>query len=329
MLKSAIVNAVGRVFESAALRSVISRAARMTTNVIYYHYVGEAPPHYRAFNAGCTVARFEEDLQLLRAVFDFASLEEVLAERSETAHGMRPRLAVTFDDGLKVARPEMLEILHRHGVHATAFLITSCIDNKHLMWRHLLSAVQALAPADVWRSAFNNLAQRHGFRSIQEGQALLAATSAWNHQHKDSWSRLLWEGCGLMPIEDYLGSEQPYLTWGEVDQWLQAGHSIGFHTHTHPFCSRLQEADLESEIIEPALGLRERLKLRSLSLSYPFGEPLRAEFEEELFRRRIFSQTFGIRGLSRKAPQAQRVERAGAEGGNIGFAVFARTLLPV
>jgi peptidoglycan/xylan/chitin deacetylase (PgdA/CDA1 family) len=327
-MQRAIYGLFNFMLESSPLAPVVSQAARKTTNVIHYHFVGNPGPHYQPFFTGCTLARFEEDLKLLNRVFEFAPLEEVVARRPYQSRTTRPTLAVTFDDGLKIATPQILDLLRRYRISATAFLITACVNNQHLMWRHLLGAVQSLVPEDVWKSRFNRLAKRHGFGGIPEDGSLLGVTRDWDCSRKDIWGQLLWKDCGLMPIEEYLGKEQPYFTWGDVKDWLAAGHSIGFHTHTHPFCSKLSREDLEKEIVEPAQELVRRLGLKDIAFSYPFGAPLQPELERELVQRKTFTQLFGVRGFSRKGSGGARLERAGAEDGSIGLRVFARALLP-
>jgi peptidoglycan/xylan/chitin deacetylase (PgdA/CDA1 family) len=326
-VKGTIKNAIGIVCESPLLRPQVRRSALHSVNVVYSHYIGNPDPHYMAFYNGCTVSKFTEDLKRLSRVFDFAPLSEVVADQSAASDRNRPILAVTFDDGLDLRESGAMEVLDRYGVKATAFVITSCVDNKKMMWRHMLSAIQTLVPEHVWLAHYDNLALGHGIKPIESGQDLLAASRRWDMRHKDGLAAELWTQCQLPPVEEYLAQKRPYFSWAGLRSWIAAGHSVGFHTHTHPYCSKLQKADLESELIQPALELKRQLGLEELSLSYPFGDRLQPSLEHELFDMKIFKALFGIRGFRRKGGPNDKLERAGIEGPDLGWAVFAANLL--
>lgn len=321
-LKTTIKQAVGAAFASRFLLPIVRHSSLDAINVIYYHHVGDPGPHYKAFYTGCTGATFAQDLECLSRVFDFSPLSEVLASKCGEESRGRPKLAVTFDDGFDLGNEGVMQIMEHYGVKATTFVITSCIGNRRMMWRHMLSAIHTLAPECVWGPQYNELAVACGFRPMERGEGLLAAARRWDMSHKDEWAALLWRRCDLPPISEYLAEKQPYFGWTGLERWIAAGHSVGFHTHTHPFCSRLQQADLESELIHPAVHLRQRLCVDELSLSYPFGDRLTPDLEHVLFELGVFKALFGIGGFSRKGASSDKLDRAGVEGAHIGWTVF-------
>jgi peptidoglycan/xylan/chitin deacetylase (PgdA/CDA1 family) len=320
--KSAIKKCLSTVCESRILLPLIRRSAMNDVNIIYYHYIGDPVPHYQAFGNGCTISEFAQDLEYLSRIFEFASLSEVLARAPGKGNPKRPTLAVTFDDGFDLSNQGVMEIMEDYNIKATTFVVTSCIDNRRMMWRHMLSAIQSLTPESIWRSQYNELALSSGFDPIKNGEGLLKVSSRWEMNHKDEWAAQLWERCELPPISEYLAERQPYFGWSGLEQWIASGHSVGFHTHTHPYCSRLQQADLESELIEPAITLKQRLNIEELALSYPFGDRLRPEMDQKLFEQRQFKALFGIDGFSRKDVSNEKLERVGVEGGHTGWSIF-------
>ena len=327
-LRNQIKHLAGALCSVRPLHPFVSSRHQDSVNVVYYHFVGSAAPHYEAFYSGCTVERFARDLEQLSRVFDFASLAEVIGTRPRTGSGTKPIVAVTFDDGLDLGRTPVRNVLRRFGVQATTFVITSCVDNARLMWRHKLSAVKALVSGETCVAEYNAIADRESLPRIRSACQLLDASRTWDARFKDSLATELWERCNLLPISDYLSTQKPYFSWQGLSDWMDDGHSVGFHTHTHPYCSRVRPEEINEEIIEPARALKTRLGLKDLCLSYPFGDRLALDRENELLAQGEFTALFGIGGLRKRGASAQRLERAGIEEDGVPWAVFARAFIP-
>ena len=309
------------------VRPLLVRSWHGTINVVYYHYVGTAQPHYSAFYRGCTVEKFSNDLRILSQIFDFVPLAEALRGSPRTQHG-RPKLALTFDDGFDLRKGGAMEVLERFGVKATTFVMTAAVGNHMLMWRCVLSAIEALVPEPVWRREYLELAACNGLPPLPENQTLLQATcNQWSMERKDELAAELWKRCSLPPIENYLAENKPYFDWDGLKEWLGAGHSVGFHTHTHPFCSRLRSADLECELIRPAVQLKQRLGLEDMCLSYPFGDPLPPVLERALFEKGLFKAIFGTNGFSPRGTLNARLGRLSMEDCNVEKQLLSERLL--
>jgi peptidoglycan/xylan/chitin deacetylase (PgdA/CDA1 family) len=296
-----------------------------TVNVVYYHYVGTADPHYCAFYRGCTAEKLSHDLQVLGLVFDFVPLSEVLAADGSSDR-QRPTLAITFDDGFDLRREGGMDVLDKFGVKATTFVVTAAVGNQMLMWRYVLALIQAKVPSSIWRRHYSELATAYGFQPLLQSQTLLEATRSWNMKNKDEWASKLWEKCGLPPVEQYLSERRPYFDWKGLQEWVAAGHSVGFHTHTHPFCSRLDPADVEQEIIQPALRLKNRLGIEELCFAYPFGDRFQPDLEHQLFETGLFKALFGTAGLSRRGGSKAKLERLSLEGFRVGKQLLSERL---
>jgi peptidoglycan/xylan/chitin deacetylase (PgdA/CDA1 family) len=294
-----------------------------TLNVVYYHHVGRPESYYKAFYSGCTLKKFSDDLLRLSRVFDFAPLSKVLEASFSGQVRRRPLLAVTFDDGFDLCGNGIMEVLDEYNVKATTFIITSCIDNRRLMWRHALSAIQGVAAAEIVMSQFNELAAKHGFASINQPLELMKATRLWDNEEKDAWTAQLWEQCKMPPVDSYLAKERPYFTLEGLRAWISKGHTVGFHTHTHPYCSRLKEEDLDEELIRHSTHLGRVLGISDLYFSYPFGARLSPLLEARLLERKVFSALFGIDGLKHRGQPYNRLERVGLESSDVGWSVFA------
>jgi len=136
----------------------------------------------------------------------------------------------------------------------------------------------------------------------------------------------LWRACDMPVLDEFLEEHRPYFTWDGLKQWLAAGHHVGLHTATHPFCSGLGSEEVRTEIEEPASLLRSRLGLGFLPFSYPFGVRLCEMAEQQLYESRVFDCAFGIEGFVPRGTPDYRLERACIEG-NFVFNVFGSALL--
>ncbi len=308
------------------LRQLVGRCLRRAVNIVYYHYVGQPPPHYAPFYTGCTVERFQEELKILSRIFDFVSLNEVLSERGGQMPRRRPLLAVTFDDGLDLRATGAMEILDRFRIKATSFVMTGGIGNQMLMWRYVLAVIQSCVPELVWRAQYIEMAATQRLSPLAASQSLLDATYTWDMQWKDQWAAELWTRCGLVPLAEYLAQKRPYFDWFGLQEWLGAGHSVGFHTHTHPFCSRLAASDIEDELIRPAAELKQRLGLEQLCFSYPFGNRFHPKLEQEIFDKGIFKALFGISGFAPSGRSKARLDRLSIEAGSVRKRLFSESV---
>jgi hypothetical protein len=61
------------------------------------------------------------------------------------------------------------------------------------------------------------------------------------------------------------------MTWREVEQISQSGIEIGSHSATHPYLSRLREAEIHEELRASQAAIEDRIGRRVDSLAYPYG----------------------------------------------------------
>lgn len=122
------------VFFVPGTRGIRHRSIRNCAAVVFYHYVGDPKPYNKLFYTGCTKRRFEEDLRIFGEYFDFVSLSELIGGVDGQGREERPRLAITFDDGFDLIKSGVVDILSQHRVRCTSFVITSCLENRRLMW---------------------------------------------------------------------------------------------------------------------------------------------------------------------------------------------------
>jgi peptidoglycan/xylan/chitin deacetylase (PgdA/CDA1 family) len=119
------------------------RGADRRGRILAYHSIGT--PQW-GFN-DVSPRDFERHLQI--AVDDgwsFATPAEVLADPD------KPRLALTFDDGVASVLTHAVPVLRHHGIPATAFVVTGWADGRHRFGHEYVldwAGVRALRDAGV------------------------------------------------------------------------------------------------------------------------------------------------------------------------------------
>jgi peptidoglycan/xylan/chitin deacetylase (PgdA/CDA1 family) len=65
---------------------------------------------------------------------------------------------------------------------------------------------------------------------------------------------------------------EPLMDAGQIREWLAAGHSIGSHTLTHPFLTRLSPAAAREEITDSKKKLEDIFSRPVEDFCYPYGD---------------------------------------------------------
>jgi peptidoglycan/xylan/chitin deacetylase (PgdA/CDA1 family) len=310
---------------SGPVAPLTRRALEGRTKIVYAHHVGPPAHYHAAFGPAFTPEQLDDHLTTLGRHVEFASLSDVL-EHNRVGSGSSRMLAVTFDDGFDLVRSGALEVLNAHGVKATTFVLTAMLDNRALMWRNKLSAIQTLRPEETYVPATNRLMESTASPGIRDATELLSAAMRWDMGRKDELVDALWAACDMPALSDYLDEHRPYFTRHALARWVADGHAVGLHTHTHPDCARLDDDGVRAEIVEPARRLSAELGVASLAFSYPFGRRCSAAHERMLAQAGVLQCALGIRGFSQRGTSPFRLERASIEG-DMRFSVYGKALL--
>src|SRR5262245_6063961 len=121
---SAIRRAIGMVDPLLGRLALIVQRHRDEGVIALYHRVSPEPNlvyeplHPREFDKHCS---------LLKRAFDVIPLSELL-ERHRAGKSLAGFCSITFDDGYLDFREHALPVLQSHGLRATQFLITRCLD---------------------------------------------------------------------------------------------------------------------------------------------------------------------------------------------------------
>ena len=297
------------------------------TPIVFYHGVWPAGAPALARFGGADLDRLRSDLTVLAARLELVSLEELLHYNRDERTREKPPLAVCFDDGCDMIRSGAADVLDALGVPATMFVVTACIDNRHLMWMHKLQAIAVTRGADRLVLAYNRLMAETGAGPpIRARGELTAATWCWPMDRKEEYVDALYHACAMPPVEAYLDQYRPYMTWAELRAWRARGHTIGLHTRSHPFADRLAATEIMVEIITPAAGLRREFGIDFLPFAYPFGNRLAAACEARVAGQAGLACMLGVGGLSMRGTDPLRLDRVAGDDG-LDHGLFGKPVL--
>lgn len=238
--------------------------------LLMYHRVND---HRDPFFPSLERAVFARQLDFLKRHYRVDSLENVMEWMASGARG-RSRVVITIDDGYEdtydVVRPE----LSKRGLTASVFLSTSPIETGVALWTDRLRHAVKNATRDELHLAPVGLAAPGGGSSLAlEGTPSRLATLRWLMGELKERQPGEIEGA-VDAIASALSPKGPppaTLGWSQVRHMADTCFSIGAHTHRHYLLSRLEDADVESEIRMSVELLRERTQRPVSIFCYPNG----------------------------------------------------------
>jgi peptidoglycan/xylan/chitin deacetylase (PgdA/CDA1 family) len=152
------------------------------------------------------------------------------------------------------------------------------------------------------------------------------AARHWPADRKDEYAAELWAACDMPSMAEFLEEHKPYMNWAALRDWVGRGHAVGLHTHSHPFCSRLSDDQIEVEILAPGRQLNEQLRQDSLPFAYPFGDRLPAEKETRIRESGPFSCLLGAGPFSDRGTSPFDLNRVEPEA-SVDAEVFGRPVI--
>jgi peptidoglycan/xylan/chitin deacetylase (PgdA/CDA1 family) len=234
---------------------------------LLYHAVGADPrPHLRHLYAYKTPSQFTRDLEYVAKNFDVCSVRDL-----GSCKRLKPRVYITFDDGLAECYDVVRDILLKKGLPAAFFITTGVLDNRSLMYAHKKSlCVDAVSNnpaanvqnrlAEFGHTRFGRPFDRHGFLT-------------WMKALRRSEVAPIDDACAFfdVDVEGFLDEQRPYMTAEQVCRLASDGFDIGSHTVTHPGLSEIPISEAEAEIEESSRFVANLLGAKAVSFAFPFS----------------------------------------------------------
>lgn len=256
---SSVRAAASRVARNIASDSRIARLLCLLNGrarIITLHGVGMSRYPADAFRA---------QLRFLTRLFRIVPLERVLESDSAGGDG-RPKLALTFDDGLRNNFTAAYPVLREFGVPATFFVCPGLVESRRWIWNFECRARLARMSCEQRRAYATELAV-----DSPEIEPIIARLKYLPYAERVAAAeRLARLAPNLVPSE---GERLEYdlMTWEELKALDPSIVTVGGHSTHHEILTRLEPEHLEREVAECKVLLERQLDRPIRHFCYPDG----------------------------------------------------------
>lgn len=259
----------GALFLARAIRRA---RGRRRVVILAYHSFSDS---LRYLDMAIPPSLFLEQVRYLRSAFGTFTASDALAPGGAAA-GVRGDVAVvTVDDGYADNLEPLLEAARTHGVPATVYLTTGCIDARQpttAMWimlavHHAAGESIELPEAGIGPTWIRTPVEKErAIREIDKALKRLPPTE------RDAIVECLVERSGSSVLVRQR-ARATMLRWEQVRLMRAAGIEFGAHSLTHPVLSSLDPSAARDEILGSIRRVREMLGVETVTFAYPFGGP--------------------------------------------------------
>lgn len=205
-------------------------------------------------------AALERQLRVVSLAFPIVPLEELAAKKSR-----RPRVALTFDDGLRSNVEVAYPILRKLGISATFFVCPGLIDAGQWLWNH--EARQRLLTLDK-----NLLAELAGHVGAPaEVEAFVEWMKTLDIARRREVEKEIRAATPGFKPTDAQRAEYDLAGWSELKSLDPRVVTIGSHTMTHPILTSLTTEETDAEMRESRVELEKRMAREVSIFCYPNG----------------------------------------------------------
>lgn len=221
----------------------LARRLRDAAVVLCYHNV--LPPRNAGTGGDSAVHlsfdRFAEQVYWLARRYAIVPLSEIIG-RARAGRSLRRVAALTFDDGYAGVFTHAWPLLRDLGLPATVFVVSERPDRRDAFWWD---------HPDIPRHATGG-ARDHWLRDLRgDSNNILSALS-------------------LLSAQRLPASYEP-AGWDAIVGAAREGLDIGVHSATHRTLTRLDDAELEEEIIASRAVVHDRAGSEPTLFAYPYG----------------------------------------------------------
>lgn len=248
-------------------------------NFIVGHYVTiymiHRPQPLDGAYEGLTPALLEECIVYAKKTgFEFASIDDVLADAIAGRKPKRPTICFTLDDGYQDQLDQLVPVLLAHDCKPTLFTIVDMIDGVIWPWDAKLSYATWTSTQAQANFHFNNtmfdLALDSPAARIRSRRQLTRFGKTLKPEHLHEFIQTALTALAFDPNANIPASYRP-VSWDSLRSAEQQGLRIGSHACSHQVFAVLSDAQINSELERANSLLAQELNAPSRVFCYPSG----------------------------------------------------------
>lgn len=208
---------------------------------------------------------FRAQLRFIARAFRIVSLEQLLATET-TGRDSRPKLALTFDDGLRNNLTVVYPILREFRVAATFFVCPGLVETGRWPWNFECRA-------RLRRMSLDQRSAIAGELSLESSdiEGIVTKLKDLPHGERVAVERRLCRATPDFTPTDGERLEYDVMTWKELKSLDPAVVTVGAHSSHHEILTRLEPEQLEREIAGCKVWLERELGRPVRHFCYPDG----------------------------------------------------------
>ncbi len=264
-------NSLSKIIHSADITNLFLLDSRL--RLVFYHGIGsEIRPCLAYLNDEISEDTFQRQIDYLQYNYNVCPLEEAInVVYSHDKKKEKPVCSITFDDGLASVYKKAFPLLKNRGLTAAVFLNTAVIDNKNILWLHLLNYLVFHKGLIVVRQIISDTLGNE-FKIIEYDEKQFMKWCKNNYYilfRAKSIQRLI--NVLKVDVEEVAYTEALYLTTDEIKQMSMCGFTFYSHTENHLPLKTLPD-EISRKEIDNALKYMDNNKIGSRKfVSFPFG----------------------------------------------------------
>jgi len=244
------------------------------TAILRYHSVSTvADGTHLCLDPGLAVSpeHFDRQCAYLARHYRVISLDDAVDCLTRGMTLPAKAVALTFDDGYLDNFTQAFPILARHGLSATFYVTTDCIDNRALLWTGLLRFVIFTTRVPVLETR-EPLAFRLPLGSDQERREAFTKLIVTMKNIPTARRLALLESVRVAGgISDLSPLGSIMMSWDQVREMHRNGMTFGAHTLSHPNLPNAAPEEARREIAGSRDALAEQIGEPVRHFSYPNG----------------------------------------------------------
>jgi len=214
---------------------------------------------------------FDRQCAYLKRHYNVISLDEMVTQLIEGRPLPAKAVALTFDDGYLDNFTQAFPILQKHGLNATFYVTTNCIDNVEILWTGLLRFVVFTTRVPVLETQAP-MTFRLPLGSPEERKEAFTKLIVTMKNVPTAQRLELLDAVRIAgEIADTSALRGIMMSWDQVRAMHQAGMVFGAHTLTHPNLPNATPEEARSEIEGSGRALADQLGEPVRHFSYPNG----------------------------------------------------------